>query len=85
MKIKKVEKLVATSHDKIDYVIHIRNLKQPLNHGLLLKKVHRVIKFNHNVCLKPCINIKTDLRKNKNVIGLIRGELGGKKLQNLLD
>ena len=85
MKIKKVEKLVASSHDKIDYVIHIRKLKQPLNHGLLLKKVHRVIKFNYNVCLKPCIYIKTDLRKNKNVIGLIRDELGGKKLQNLLD
>ena len=29
MKIEKVEKLVA----KVEYVIHIRNLKQALNHG----------------------------------------------------
>ena len=35
MKIEKVEKLVANLHDKIEYVIHIRNLKQTLNHGLL--------------------------------------------------
>ena len=38
MKIEKVEMLVANLHDKIEYVIHIRNLKQALNHGLVLKK-----------------------------------------------
>ena len=43
MKIEKVEKLVANLHDKTEYVIHIRNLKQALNQGLVLKKVHRVI------------------------------------------
>ena len=46
MKTEKVEKLVINLHDKTEYVIHIRNLKQALNHGLVLKKVHRVIKFN---------------------------------------
>ena len=30
----------------LEYVIQIRNLKEPLNHGLVLNKVHRVIKFN---------------------------------------
>ena len=30
MKIEKVEMLVANLHDKIEYVIHIRNLKQAL-------------------------------------------------------
>ena len=44
MKIEKVEKLVANLHDKPEYIIHIRNLKQALNHGLVLKKVHKVIK-----------------------------------------
>ena len=48
MKIEKVEKLVANLHDKTEYVIHIRNLKQALNHGLVLKKVHRVIKVSQN-------------------------------------
>ena len=48
MKIEKIEKLVANLHHKTEYVIHIRNLKQALNHGLVLKKVHRAIKFKQN-------------------------------------
>ena len=46
MKIEKVEKLVTNLHDKTEYIIHTRNLKQALNHGLILKKVHRVTKVN---------------------------------------
>ena len=38
MKFEKVEKLVANLHDKTEYIVHIRNLKQALNHGLVLKK-----------------------------------------------
>ena len=34
----KIEKLVANVHDETEYVIHIRNLKQALNHGVALKK-----------------------------------------------
>ena len=37
-KIKKVEKLVANLQEKTEYVIHIRNLEQTLNLGLVLKK-----------------------------------------------
>ena len=48
MKIEKVEKLLHNLHDKTEYVIYIRNLKQALDHGLVLKKVHTVIKFNQN-------------------------------------
>ena len=49
MKIEKFEKLVPNLHKKIEYVFHVRNLKQALNHGLVLKKVHEVIQFNHKV------------------------------------
>ena len=35
-----------------NYVVHIRALKQALNHGLVLKKVHRVIQFNQKPWLK---------------------------------
>ena len=45
MKIEKNENLVANLHDKTEYVIHIRNLKEALNHELVLKKVCRVIKL----------------------------------------
>ena len=51
MKIEKVEKLAANLHDKTEYVIHIRNLKQVLNHALVLKKLHRSIKFNQSTWL----------------------------------
>ena len=60
MKIEKVRKLVANLHDKTEFVIHIRNLKQAFNHVLVFKKVHRVIKFNQNTWLKPYIDLKTD-------------------------
>ena len=63
MKIGKVEKLVANLHDKIEYVIHIRNLKQALNQGLVFENVHRVITFNKNAWLKPYIDMNADLRR----------------------
>ena len=63
MKIERVEKLVANLHDKTKYVIHIRNLKQALNHRLVLKKFHRNIKFKQKAWLKPYFVIDTDLRK----------------------
>ena len=34
---------VCNVHDKKTYVVHIRALKQALNYGLILKKIHRVI------------------------------------------
>ena len=46
MKINKCIILVCNQYDKYNYVIHIRSLKQALDHGLILKKVHRVIQFN---------------------------------------
>ena len=42
--------------------MHIRALKQVLNHGLILKKVHKVTQFNQKAWLKPYININTKLR-----------------------
>ena len=48
MKSEVVEKLEANLHDKTDCVIHIRSLKQLLNHGLVFKKFHGIIKFNQN-------------------------------------
>ena len=49
MKIEKVERLTANLLNKTEYVIHIRNLKQKLNHGLFLKKVQTVVKFNQTL------------------------------------
>ena len=46
MKIEKFEKLSQNLHDKTEYVIQMRNFKRALNHRLVLRRVHRVIKFN---------------------------------------
>ena len=45
-KTEKVKKFVCTVQEKEKYVIHIRALKQALNHGLILKRVHSGIQFN---------------------------------------
>ena len=63
MKINKCSKLVCNLHDKSNYVGHIRSLKQALNHGLLLKKIHRVIELNQKAWLKEYIDMNTELRK----------------------
>ena len=63
MKINKCSKLVCNLHGKNNYVVHIRSLKQTLDHGLILKKFHRVIKFNQEAWLKEYIDMNTELRK----------------------
>ena len=63
MKTDKYNKLVSNLYDKENYVVHIRSLKQALNQGLILKKVHRVIQFNQEAWLKPYIDMNTELRK----------------------
>ena len=60
-KVEKVGKLICSIEDKEKYVIDIRALKQALNHGLKLKKIHRVIKCHQKAWLKPYIDINTKL------------------------
>ena len=55
---------------KEEYVIKMRNLKQLLNRGLVLKKVYKVIKLKQKAWLKPYFDMSTDLRKQlKNING----------------
>ena len=64
IKIENIGKLLANLHYKEEYVIHIRNLKQALSHGLVLKKVDRVIRFNQKGWLELYIDMNTELRKS---------------------
>ena len=63
-----MEKLVANLHGKTEYVIHIRNFKQALNHELVLKTLHRVITFNQNAWVKPYIDMNADVRKKRKMV-----------------
>ena len=76
-------------HDKKKYVIHIRNLKQVLIHGLVLKKVHKAIMFNKKSWLKPYIDLNTELRKKakndfeKDFFNLMNNLVFGKTMEKV--
>ena len=62
-KINNIEKLICNLSGKENHVVHIRSIKQTLNHRQILKKVHRVIQFNQKTWLKSYIDMNTELRK----------------------
>ena len=89
MKLEKVEKLVANLYGQTEYVLYIINLKQELNYKLILKKVHRVIKFNEKAWLKPYIDMNTKLRQKaknnveKDFFKLMNNAAFGKTIWNV--
>ena len=74
---------------KNNYVIHYRNLQQSLEKGLILKKVHRMLKFKQKDWMKPYIDFNTEKRKeaindaDKNLFKLLNNAVYGKTMQNL--
>ena len=89
MEIGKCTKLVCNLHNKKKYVVHIRSLKQALNHGLKLKTVHRIIEFNQKAWLKPYIDMNIELRKiaknnfEKDFFTLMNNSVYGKTMENV--
>ena len=89
MEINKCKKLVCNLYDKEKYVVHIKSLKQALNHGLKFKKIHRIIKFNQEAWLKPYIDMNTELRKlarndfEKDLFKLMNNSVFGKTMENI--
>ena len=89
MKINKCNKLFSNLNDKENYPVHILALKQALNHGLKLKKVHSVTEFRQEYWLKPYIDLNTDLRKEvrndfeKDFFKLMNNSVFGKAMENV--
>ena len=89
MKIDKCNKFVCNLYDEKDYVVHIRSLKQALNHWLMLKKVHRVMQCNLKTWLKVYIDMNTELRKQakndfeKDFFKLMNDAVFGKTMENV--
>ena len=89
MKINKCTKLTCTIRNRENYVVHIKALKQVVNHGLELTKVHRIIEFDQEAWLKPYIDMNTNLRKDakndfeKDFFKLMNNSVFGKTMENV--
>ena len=84
-----VEKLVPNLHDKKKHVIHVKALKQALDHGLVLERIHRVMQFKQSAWMKKYIDFNTRLRtvaKNdfeKDFYKLMNNSVFGKTMENI--
>ena len=89
MKVGGVEKLIPNLYDKKKYIIHIRALKQAIDHGLILEKIHRCIRFRQSPWMKEYIDFNTRLRtaaKNdfeKDFYKLVNKSVFGKTMENI--
>ena len=84
-----VEKLVPNLHDKKKYIVHVKALKQVLDHGLVSERIHRVIQFKQSLWMKEYIDFNTRLRtvaKNdfeKGFDKLMNNSVFGKTMENI--
>ena len=89
IKIDNIEKLICSFKPKRHYVVHYKNLKQYLKEGMILKKVHRGIKFYQSSWLEPYIRKNTDLGKHaetvfeKDFFKLMNNSVFGKTIENI--
>jgi hypothetical protein len=58
-----VEKLILNLRDKDKYVVHIQLLRFYLEQGLVLKDIHRVVKFKQSAWLQPYVELNTEKGK----------------------
>ena len=89
MIINNTKKLVCNLNYKKNYIVHINVLKQALDQGLNLKKVHRIIEFEQEAWLKEYIDVNTKLRKittndfEKDFFKLMNNAVFGKTMENV--
>ena len=87
--INNTKKLVCNISDKKSYIVHINLVKQALDRGLKLRKVHRIIEFEQEAWLKEYIDVNTELRKKatndfeKDIFKLMNSAVFGNTMENV--
>ena len=85
------EKLIPTFYNRRNYILHMKFLIFYLSHGLILKKIHRIVSFKQTPFLKEYILSLTKLRSEAaaknltffvNVFKLLANSTYGKFPQN---
>jgi hypothetical protein len=85
-------KLIPNLNDKKNYLVHYRLLKFYLAHGLVIRKIHRVIRFKQSPWLKTFIDFNTSERVKcsqagddigKDFFKLMNNAVYGKTLENV--
>ena len=82
-------KLVPNLMNKTNYTCHYRNLRFYIEHGLILRKVHRAIRFRQSKWLAPYIAKNSALRAatndafEKDFFKLLNNSVYGKTCENL--
>ena len=83
------EKLIPNLKDKLNYVVHYRNLKFYADQGMIIQKIHRVLTFEQEPWLKPYIDFNTSKRKDaknefeKQFFKLLNNAVFGKTLESV--
>src|SRR5437899_2217143 len=82
-------KLVPNLHEKLNYVVHYRNLQFYVKQGLKVRKIHKILKFSQRPWLALYIALNTDKRKSakstfeKDFYKLLNNSLFGKTMESL--
>ena len=64
IKVGDVKKLIPNLVNKINYIVHYRNLEQYFSLGMKLTKIHKVLKFKQCDWMKKYIDFNTEKRMN---------------------
>ena len=89
IKIGDVKKLIRKLCNKINYVVHYRNLQLYLYLGMKLAKIHRVLKLNQSDWMKKYFDFNTEKRMNaandfeKGFLKLMINSVYKKTMENL--
>ena len=89
IKVNGVEKLICHFKPRKNYVIHYRTLRQCLELGMRITKVHRGISFYQSPWMEPYIRKNTELRMSatnsfeKDFFKLMNNSVFGKTIENI--